>query len=275
MANSRGPPAAAPLLLAFLQLVSATSSATQVHNLHWNASNPFFRGTAVIDVNAGNHPWEYDQVNIVCPVYKSGSDPSDAEQYIIYSVSKREYETCRITQPDPKIVALCNRPHELMYFTITFRSFTPTPGGLEFSPGQDYYFISTSSRGDLHRRVGGGCATHNMRVMFKVAPAGDEAESEDDNVVSDLRLNKQRVEAGGSRPVPPGGLFPWSRQSDFRRTFSSSPRREPESEVQQRRSRRPKHTAGYEAAPMSSTVRTAPHSLALTLCALSLSWRPR
>merc|ERR1711953_625450 len=55
-----------------------------------------------------------------------------------------------------------------MYFTITFRSFTPTPGGLEFRPGHSYYFISTSSRDDLHRRVGGGCSTHNMKMIFKV-----------------------------------------------------------------------------------------------------------
>ena len=66
-------------------------------------------------------------------------------------------------------MAICNRPYDLIYFTITFRSFTPTPGGLEFKPGQDYYFISTSSNEDLHRRVGGGCATHNMRMIFKVA----------------------------------------------------------------------------------------------------------
>ena len=56
-----------------------------------------------------------------------------------------------------------------MYFTITFRSFTPTPGGLEFRPGHSYYFISTSSKNDLHRRVGGGCSTHNMKITFKVA----------------------------------------------------------------------------------------------------------
>ncbi|KFM67366.1 Ephrin-B1, partial [Stegodyphus mimosarum] len=57
-----------------------------------------------------------------------------------------------------------------MYFTITFRSFTPQPGGLEFLPGHDYYFVSTST-GDLaglHQRVGGRCATHNMKVIFKV-----------------------------------------------------------------------------------------------------------
>ena len=57
-----------------------------------------------------------------------------------------------------------------MYFTITFRSFTPQPGGLEFKPGQDYYFITTSTgRAEgLHRRFGGRCASRHMKVTFKV-----------------------------------------------------------------------------------------------------------
>ena len=54
-----------------------------------------------------------------------------------------------------------------------FRSFSPSPRGLEFHPGQDYYFISTSSRTDLHRRVGGSCSTHNMKVIFKVAEVSE------------------------------------------------------------------------------------------------------
>lgn len=32
-------------------------------------------------------PFEYDQVNIVCPVYAPGTHESDAEKYIIYNVS--------------------------------------------------------------------------------------------------------------------------------------------------------------------------------------------
>ena len=98
-----------------------------------------------------------------------------------------------------------------MYFTITFRSFTPTPGGLEFRPGQDYYFISTSSQNDIHRRVGGGCSANNMKVIFKVAPDDhSQNEVDDANSVSDDIL----------RPVVPPKQFPWSQESDFRRTFS-------------------------------------------------------
>ena len=145
-----------------------------MHNIHWNSSNPLFNDEGnIIQVNGGNHPWEYDQVNIVCPFYKSGIRGSignhNQERYVVYSVSKTEYDSCRITQPNPRIIAVCDRPYELMYFTITFRSFTPTPGGLEFRPGQSYYFISTSSKNDIHRRVGGGCSTHNMKITFKVA----------------------------------------------------------------------------------------------------------
>ncbi len=154
-------------LLSSLAVLSALAccSAKKVHYVHWNSASPVFRidnTDHIVDVK------EFDQVNLICPVAKAGE--KNPEHHVVYSVSKEEYESCRITNPKPKIVAVCNQPHRLMYFTITFRSFTPTPGGLEFHPGHDYYFISTSSRSDLHRRVGGGCATHNMRMEFRVHP---------------------------------------------------------------------------------------------------------
>ena len=213
------------LVFVLLQLSSkTTATSTKIHTIHWNSSNPLFRidrTDNVIDINGGNHPWEYDQVNIVCPVYKAGTDSRQQEQYIIYSVSKQEYESCRITQPSPKIVAICNRPHELMYFTITFRSFTPTPGGLEFRPGQDYYFISTSSKNDLHRRVGGGCSANNMKVVFRVAPDEHaEEESEGENIDDDNVVVRSRDASARPLMRNPKLQFPWSQERDFRRTFS-------------------------------------------------------
>ena len=163
--------------------IDGISGVKQSHFVHWNTSNPIFRidnTDHIIDVNHGNKPWEYDQVNIICPVYPSGRRRPDdeIEKYIIYSVTKEEYETCRITNPNPKTIAICNKPYELMYFTITFRSFTPTPGGMEFKPGRDYYFISTSSKHDLYRRVGGHCSTHHMKLEFKIADNNHETHSE-------------------------------------------------------------------------------------------------
>jgi len=156
----------------FILLTADTLALRQSHFVHWNSTNPIFRidnTDHIIDVNKGNKPWEYDQVNIICPVYQPGTSIGDIETYVIYSVSKEEYDSCRITDSDPRVIAICDKPHELMYFTITFRSFTPTPGGMEFQPGKDYYFMSTSAKGDLYRRVGGHCSSHHMKVSFKVA----------------------------------------------------------------------------------------------------------
>ncbi len=107
------------------------------------------------------------------------------EKYIIYNVSRDEFENCQITNPNPRVIAICDKPHELIYFTITFRSFTPTPGGLEFRPGKDYFFISTSSRSDLYRRIGGRCSSHNMRVVFKVAETPMETTTTTNGVKND------------------------------------------------------------------------------------------
>jgi hypothetical protein len=193
--------------------------ATKVYNIHWNSSNPIFRidkTDNVIDVNAGNFPSEHDQVNIVCPVYKPNLEETHQERYIIYLVSKEEYDSCRITQPNPRIIAVCNRPYNFMYFTITFRSFTPTPGGLEFHPGNDYYFISTSSRNDLHRRVGGGCSSSNMRLIFKVA--SKNLNQDDDNHLT----NKINEVVESSTPEAKRRYHPWHMPQQEPRQFDES-----------------------------------------------------
>ena len=41
----------------------------------------------IIDVNKNNAAFEYDQVNIICPVYLPGRYDDEAEKYIIYNVS--------------------------------------------------------------------------------------------------------------------------------------------------------------------------------------------
>lgn len=171
------------ILLTLLDKLSSEVACIQLADIYWNITNPIFRidnTDHIIDVNKGNVPFEYDQVNIICPVYTHGTKDEEEERYIIYNVSKEEYDSCRITNPSPRIISICDNPRKVMYFTITFRSFTPQPGGLEFLPGHDYYFISTSTGGEdgLHQLVGGRCATHNMKVIFKVccspskAPAG-------------------------------------------------------------------------------------------------------
>ena len=251
------------LLALVLAVLRHTASAathhplTTIHTIHWNASNPLFRremldaDNDVINVNSGNHPWEYDQVNIVCPTYDAMSR-AEEEQYIIYSVTEREYRACRIMQPNPKIVAVCNQPHEQMYFTITFRSFTPTPGGLEFRPGEDYYFISTSSRHDLLRRVGGFCSSDNMKIVFRVAP----------------KSTPQSARRGGD-DGPRQMRFPWSNRADFRRTFSSPLRPAQSSHMMNKRHSHSKPAMSDTAG--NSSVDASP-SIKLMAAAAALSW---
>ncbi len=164
-----------PASIVLVLMSALMTKGWKMHNIYWNTTNPMFRidnTDNVIDINVGNLDWEYDQANIICPRYRKGTSfQNDIEEYVIYNVSKEEFEDCRITQPRPRVIAVCDKPFELKYVTITFRSFTPTPGGLEFKPGKDYYFISTSSRHDLERRLGGRCSTHNMRLVFKISQA--------------------------------------------------------------------------------------------------------
>ena len=145
----------------FAMILINVSMARKVKNIYWdtNAANMRAKPLA-LSVK------EHDQVNIICPVLKPGT--REGEQHIIYSVEKEEFENCRITNPKPKIVAICNKPQMSLYFTLTFRSFSPTPGGLEFTPGKEYFFISTSSSRDIHSRAGGWCSSHNMKMVFKV-----------------------------------------------------------------------------------------------------------
>jgi hypothetical protein len=150
--------------LGLVLLTAGSVSGISTHFVYWNSSNPIFRkdnADHIVDVNHGNLPSEYDQLNLICP--------NSEEQHVVYSVSREEYMDCRVTSPRPKIVAICNRPERFLYFTITFRSFSPTPGGLEFKPGHTYYLISTANPRDLHRKVGGYCSSHNMKMIFNVA----------------------------------------------------------------------------------------------------------
>jgi hypothetical protein len=74
------------------------------------------------------------QANILCPSYSGNLTAK--EEYIIYSVSREEYETCHIVDPRPRVVAECRDKGTPSLVTITFRAFTPSPGAMEFRPGQ-------------------------------------------------------------------------------------------------------------------------------------------
>jgi hypothetical protein len=149
-------------------LIMGRSSITEAAiptNLYWNSTNPLFdQEEVVLGVNEDNHPWQYDQVNLICP-----SGPNSTEEHIVYSVTREEWEDCEVRQTKPRIIAICDQPKNFMYFTITFRSFSPSPQQMEFKPGRSYYLISTATEADLYSLSGGWCRSHNMRLVFRVA----------------------------------------------------------------------------------------------------------
>lgn len=86
------------------------------------------------------------------------------EQYVIYNVTKEEYHSCQLRTPEgAKIVAVCNTPYTPKFYTLSFRTFSPIPGGLEFRPGQNYYFIATNY---LEKRP--ICSHPPMRLIFRI-----------------------------------------------------------------------------------------------------------
>uniref|UniRef100_T1KN02 Ephrin RBD domain-containing protein n=1 Tax=Tetranychus urticae TaxID=32264 RepID=T1KN02_TETUR len=76
-----------PWIIVLLTLIEFSSAKLASIGIYWNASNPIFRidnTDHIIDVNRGNNPFEYDQVNIICPTYTEGTN-EEAETYIIYN----------------------------------------------------------------------------------------------------------------------------------------------------------------------------------------------
>jgi len=158
------------LLSSLLHCLLSSTEAIIPTNLYWNSTNPIFdQEEVVLEVNENNHPWQYDQVNLICP-----SSPNSTEEHIVYSVTREEWEDCEVRQAKPRIIAICNQPKNFMYFTITFRSFSPSPQQMEFKPGRSYYLISTATQADLYSLTGGWCQSHNMRLVFRVADTGVE-----------------------------------------------------------------------------------------------------
>jgi len=143
-------------------------------NIYWNSTNTLFSSSQEpsIDVNSdlsATSARQFDQINLICP-----SGRRNRETHIIYSVTRDEFESCEVKSTTPTIVAVCDQPTNFLYFTITFRYFTPSPRQLEFKPGETYYFISTSSAGNLNARRGGYCQHNNMRMQFRIGDALEE-----------------------------------------------------------------------------------------------------
>ncbi|KAI8503977.1 Ephrin-B2a [Branchiostoma belcheri] len=135
--------------------------------IYWNQNNPIFQreGGYVLEVDIN------DKLDIICPRLFN--------QYnVMYEVSREGYETCNST--GGRLLLRCNLPERDIVLTILFQEVSPSPFGLEFVKGKDYYYIATSSGtpDTLDNRIGGNCESPTyMKLTIRVR--GDPTERSD------------------------------------------------------------------------------------------------
>ena len=61
-------------------------------------------------------------------------------------MTREEYDSCRISQADPRVVAVCDKPHTQLQFTITFRYSTVQYSTVQYSTAQFLFIIANIIR---------------------------------------------------------------------------------------------------------------------------------
>lgn len=162
--------------------VSVTVDTISLAPVYWNHSNPIFKiskNDHIIDVQ------QFDDIDFVCPYYSTVTSRGHRERhghheyYVIYRVSKREYDSCSLlsdTDNDHLVSSVhtlilnCSSPLHRRRFTILFEPFQSIPNAPEYKPGTSYYFITTSTghADGVHNQYQGACYYHNMKLTVRV-----------------------------------------------------------------------------------------------------------
>ncbi|XP_019622893.1 PREDICTED: ephrin-A5-like isoform X2 [Branchiostoma belcheri] len=147
-------------------------------DVYWNMSNNIFSGGGYY-----LSPNMYDMVTVFCPHYETGSTEL-VEYNVLYEVDEDGYNRCDAERG--RALLRCDRPYRNrpLSLTILFQEFSPSPYGLEFKPGRDYYYISTSTGeyGGLNATVGGNCVNGmKMKLSICCKSNADWSESSDIN----------------------------------------------------------------------------------------------
>ena len=89
------------------------------------------------------------KLNLVCPnpanvpttLYESV--PREQMYENLWIVDRTGYESCSVdtSRSGNRLLRLCDSPLKLAYYTLVFQMFSATANGLEFKPGNTYYFI--------------------------------------------------------------------------------------------------------------------------------------
>ncbi|CAG5100232.1 Oidioi.mRNA.OKI2018_I69.XSR.g16905.t1.cds [Oikopleura dioica] len=109
-----------------------------------------------------------DKMDLICPRHGDGLTHDGKMFHKIYEVSKEAFENCDSSQG--KRLISCDQPTKEKKYTVLFQELNPSPYGLEFLPGETYYYISTGDgiESGMDKRQGGGCSSHNMKLAIAV-----------------------------------------------------------------------------------------------------------
>lgn len=178
--------------------------------LYWTETNEHFRAALTeetfhsIEVKIG------DKIDLICPRIGDGRDHNGHMYHNIVQVTEDQFRECD-TRGGKRLIS-CDEPEREQKYTVLFQDTNPSPYGLEFTPGQTYYYISTSS-GDtaegLDQKQGGGCATNNMKLAIKVKPEQNEYYIEEEvtsKLIEDMEVT-ERIIADVAKETTPGSLL--------------------------------------------------------------------
>ncbi|CAG2188502.1 EFNB [Mytilus edulis] len=188
--------------------VSVTSTGKKLPPLYWNNSNPLFSTTSdnKITVNL------FDSIDVYCPYYPPMSDNSTWEYYVIYLVSKAEYDQCTVFDPSKSLMIInCSNPTKSdVFFTIWIDPFQGFPNTPDFSSGNTYYMISSSTGkpGGLSNQYQdiGACHTKNMKLKIDICCSSTNNNTQDSSSTS-------TTTPGGQQTQPPATPNPPTQQT--------------------------------------------------------------
>jgi hypothetical protein len=177
-------------------MMASVAFSETLEALFWTETNEKFARSPYheISVKIG------DKMDLICPRFDDGKDHNNHMYHRIYEVSAEAFQNCDTSQG--KRLIDCNKPEQEKKYTVLFQDTNPSPYGLEFLPGQTYYYISTSSGIDLDgmfQSQGGGCQNSNMKLAIKVKPEEDIVEeivmTEFTKIANEVKNTEMMIEA--------------------------------------------------------------------------------
>jgi len=82
-----------------------------------------------------------EYMDIICPQYDVDEDKANILTFVIYNVTKDEFDKCSKINSTDRLLA-CTTPSQNTKLTLKFQTFSPNPRGFIYRPGETYYLMA-------------------------------------------------------------------------------------------------------------------------------------